>query len=73
MALFAFLLCAPSSSVVDTNTAHVFTSRLFTDHGEINSLNSTRRMIGEMSSEQPPSFVMHIGDIAYSVGYVAVL
>ena len=35
------------------------------DHGEINALNSTRRMIGEMHSSKPPSFVMHIGDIAY--------
>lgn len=43
----------------------------YDDRGEINSLNSTRRMIGEIKSEQPPSFVMHIGDIAYSVGYLS--
>jgi len=41
------------------------------DHGEINALNSTRRMIGEMHSSKPPSFVMHIGDIAYSVGFLS--
>jgi hypothetical protein len=43
----------------------------YNNHGEINSLNSTRRMIAELQSNQPPSFVLHIGDIAYSVGFLA--
>ncbi len=43
----------------------------YDNHGEINALNTTNRIIDEFKGPLPPSLVVHIGDIAYAVGYLS--
>ena len=43
----------------------------YNNQGEINALNTTRRMVSELQSTTPPTLVLHIGDISYAVGYEA--
>lgn len=37
----------------------------YSNHGEINAINTTERMKADLNLTNPPSFVLHIGDIAY--------
>ena len=39
----------------------------YNNHGELNAVNTTNRMHAEFDNDVPPSFVLHIGDIAYVI------
>ena len=43
----------------------------YNNHGEVNAVNTTQRMIAELDADIAPSFVLHIGDISYAVGYLS--